>query len=139
MSRPGLLRRLAAICYDGLLLGAVLFAATAVLLPFTGGQAIRPQQPLYNLYLLAVGCVYFVWFWMHGGQTLGMRAWRLRLQCTDCRPLTWLRCWLRVLSAILSWTAFGLGFLWVLFDRQGWSWHDRISRTELVVAVNRPA
>ena len=64
---PGLGRRLAAIAYDSILLVAVLFVATAILLPLTGGEAIGPSHGLYPAYLMAVAFGYFGWFWTHGG------------------------------------------------------------------------
>ena len=57
----GLPRRLAAVAYDAFLLFALLFVATALLLPFSGGQAISSSNGLYPLYLLAVSYLYFTW------------------------------------------------------------------------------
>ena len=73
--RPAtLFRRLAALFYDSLLLLAVWFIATALLLPFTSGEAIRPHNPLLSSYLLFISFFFYGWFWIHGGQTLGMSA-----------------------------------------------------------------
>lgn len=129
---PGLARRLAVMCYDGLLLFAVLFAATAVILPLTGGEAVAPNDPLYSGYLLAVSFAYFGWFWTHGGQTLGMRAWGVRVVDGSGRPPGWRRGLLRFVAALLSWLPLGLGFLWVIVDGRKRAWHDRLSGTRLV-------
>lgn len=130
-------RRLLAILYDGLLLAAVLMVATAVLLPLTGGEAIPKRgNTLYQLYLLAVGTGFFALFWRHGGQTLGMRAWRLRLQGAH-GPVSWREAWLRAGAALLSWLPLGLGFAWSLIDRERLAWHDRLSGTRLVVTPRR--
>lgn len=134
----GLFRRLAALLYDTLLLLAVLFIATALLLPFTHGEAMRPHNPFYSTYLLFVGFFFFGWFWMHGGQTLGMRAWRLQLRRLDGKPLTWWHALLRFMSAIPSWAFAGLGFLWILVDRRRLAWHDRISETCIVQLTENP-
>ncbi|HSS65544.1 MAG TPA: RDD family protein [Gammaproteobacteria bacterium] len=130
---PGLLRRLAIICYDGLLLFAVLFAATAIVLPLNRGQAFAPQNPLYSVYLLVVSFFYFGWFWTHGGQTLGMRAWGVRLLGRRASRVSWRECLVRYLAALLSLIPFGVGFLWAGVDREKRAWHDRISGTRLVV------
>ena len=127
----GLPRRLAAAAYDAFLLFAVLFAATALLLPFTGGQAISPGNPAYLLYLLAVSYSYFGWFWRHGGQTLGMRAWHIRVRALRGGPVSWEQGAVRFLVAILSWAAGGAGFLWTCVDAERRAWHDRLSRTVL--------
>ncbi len=130
-----MLRRFGAIFYDGLLLFAVLFAGTAALLPLTGGRAVAPGSGWYQAYLLALSFLYFGWFWTHGGQTLGMRAWRLRLRVRghDEGRLPWRWALARFLTAGLSWAALGLGFAWALWDPERLTWHDRLSGTMLVL------
>ena len=123
---------MAAIAYDCLLLAAVLFVATAVLLPVTGGEAIGAGSGWYAAYLAAVCFAYFGWFWTHGGQTLGMRSWRLRLVGAGKNGATWRHALVRFLGAGFSWLAFGAGFLWLLVDPERLTWHDRISATRIV-------
>jgi uncharacterized RDD family membrane protein YckC len=123
---------MAAIAYDTLLVTAVLFVATAVLLALTGGEAIRPGSGWYSAYLMAVSFVYFGWFWTHGGQTLGMRSWRLRLVGAGDNGATWRQALLRFVGAGFSWLAIGAGFLCLLVDPQRLTWHDRISATRIV-------
>jgi uncharacterized RDD family membrane protein YckC len=130
-SAPGLFRRLAAIVYDLLLLGAVLFAATAAILPFNSGDAFRPDQYFYPAYLIGVSFLFFGWFWTHGGQTLGMRAWKIKVLTTDRNPINWRQAALRFFSALLSWLILGLGFWWILLDKQKRGWHDRLSQTQI--------
>jgi len=127
----GLWRRLAAMLYDTLLLFAVLVLATIVWLPFTGGEAV--ENRLLFPWLMVVSFFFFGWFWTHGGQTLGMKAWRLRAQSYDGYQLTWLQALIRFSVAILSWLPVGAGFIWQWFDRDGLTWHDRASGTYLAV------
>lgn len=129
---PGLFHRLAIMTYDGVLLLAVLFAATAVLLPFTGGEAIRPHHPGYTAYLLLVSFLYFAWCWTHGGQTLAMRTWHVRLVTADGDAPGWKRSLARFAAALLAWLPLGAGHLWVVLDRERLAWHDRLSGTRLV-------
>jgi uncharacterized RDD family membrane protein YckC len=124
-------RRLAAIVYDCVLLLAVLFAATAALLPFSGGEAISSGNGLYTAYLLIVSFGYFGWFWTHGGQTLGMRSWHLGLEGADETAVTWRQALLRFFGALLSWLALGAGYLWLLADPERRTWHDRLSGTRI--------
>lgn len=131
MSIAGFLRRIAAILYDSLLLIAVLFAATAVILPLNNGEAFASNNLFYLTYLFIVSFLYFGWFWTHGGQTLGMAAWKLKVLTQQHQPISWKFALVRFLTAILSWALFGLGFLWILFDRNKQSWHDRISQTAI--------
>jgi len=127
-----LLRRLGAICYDILLLFSILFIATALLLPLTGGEAIQNGNPLFSTYLFFICFFFYGWFWTHGGQTLGMRAWKIRVQQRNGGDITWWQAMQRFLVAIVSWLALGLGFLWMLIDRDKMTWHDRYSETVLV-------
>ena len=130
----GLLRRLAAILYDGLLLLALLFIVSAIHLTVSGGaEASGRPDLLRSILFLLVSFGFFAWFWTHGGQTLGMRAWRIRLQNRGGGPITLWQALLRFLVAIFSWLPLGLGFLWSLFDKEGLAWHDRYSMSELVV------
>lgn len=131
--RAGLWRRLAALLYDALLIFSLLFAATALWLVFTGGEAVTTGNILFQLYLGTVTILFYGWCWTHGGQTLGMKAWRLQLRALDGRPIGWPQALRRCGAGVLSWAALGLGYLWVLFDRDRLTWHDRLSGTEVVV------
>ena len=128
---PGLGRRFAAIAYDSLLLAAVLFVATAALMPFSGGEAIRPGDVWYTAYLVVLSFGYFGWFWTHGGQTLGMRSWRLRLVGAGENGVSWRQALVRFVGACFSWLAFGAGFVWLLVDTDRLTWHDRVSGTRI--------
>ncbi|MCB1735059.1 MAG: RDD family protein [Gammaproteobacteria bacterium] len=129
--RPGLLRRLAAVGYDFLLLLSVWFLASFLILPFTHGEAVDTSNWWFKLYLLVVTFLFYAWFWTHGGQTLGMRAWRMKLLTEDRKTIGWGRAALRFSVAGLSWGAFGLGWLWMLWDRDQNTWHDTLSRSRM--------
>jgi uncharacterized RDD family membrane protein YckC len=120
--------------YDTLVLAALWMAATAPLLVLTGGEAISGVLVwLFRLYLLVIAATFFGWFWTHGGQTLGMRAWRAKLETRDGLPVNWRRAGLRFLAVLLSIACGGLGYLWALADRDRLTWHDRLSATRVVV------
>ena len=124
-----------AIVYDVFLLIALLFVATAAAMIVTGGEAIEPGQaiyPFYLIYLLTISFVFFGWFWTHGGQTLGMKTWKIRLQRENGRPITWTLALIRFVTAMLSWSAAGLGYLWALLDSRKRTWHDIAARCVLV-------
>ncbi|MGH8500437.1 MAG: RDD family protein, partial [Methylococcales bacterium] len=129
---PGFRRRLGAILYDGLVLSGLLFAATACVLPFNGGQAISPDQWQFPAYLALVSFLFFGWFWTHGGQTLGMRAWKIRVTNLSGEPITWSQALIRFACALLSWSAAGIGYWWIAFSRDHNGWHDLLSRSRIV-------
>ena len=71
-----------AIIYDLFLLIALLFIATTVMMMFNQGKAIESGQaiyPVYVAYLLAISYGFYGWFWTHGGQTLGMKTWKMNM------------------------------------------------------------
>lgn len=85
-----------------------------------------------RLALMAGTAAYFILSWRRGGQTIGMRAWRLHLTSADGSPITSKQAWLRFGVAWLSTLALGLGFLWCLIDRDRRSWHDIAAGTRLI-------
>jgi len=128
----GILRRLIAMFYDSLLLVSVLLLATGIVMFLTGNAEVR-HEPLFQILLLATSFLFYTWFWLHGGQTLGMRAWRLRVQRPDGRPITLWQATLRFTLAIPCLALGGLGFFWMLVDRDRMTLYDRLSRTVMVV------
>ena len=75
----GLFRRLFAISYDGFLLIAILFVVSAIATAINGGKAVEPGDALYPVLVLLIfslSYLYFSWFWIHGGQSLGMKTWQ---------------------------------------------------------------
>jgi uncharacterized RDD family membrane protein YckC len=131
-----LIRRLAAIFYDSLLLFAILFIATAVLIPFTGGLAISSENLLYFPYLSICSYLFFTWQWTHGGQTLGMRAWKIKVFNMQSGPVSSQMARMRFVLAAMSWLFAGAGFLWCIFDADKLCFHDRYSGTKLCKVNN---
>jgi len=151
----GLTRRLAALLYDTLLLLALLFVATLPILPLTGGEAITPAAQhsaayLYRGYLALLALGFFGLPWTRGGQTLGMKSWKIRLETREGSPPGWGAAALRftlglalALAAMLGlWLARAPGLsmrdlaaaaliapalanhAWIVFDRRGRSLQD---------------
>ncbi len=138
----GLLRRLGALFYDSLLLAALLMVVTAALLPLTGGEAIdAARNPLlewvYRGLLLATVALYYGIPWTRRGQTLGMVAWRLRLERSDGTLPRWSDVPKRLAAATLSLLPAGLGWWWMLVDPERLTWHDRLSGTRIVLMPPR--
>jgi uncharacterized RDD family membrane protein YckC len=106
---PGLRRRLAAFVYEGVLLFGVLMAAALVY-----GLATQQRHALVGMhglqaFLFLVLGLYFVWFWSHGGQTVAMKTWHIRLLTHDDRPVPPARAALRY---VLSWLWFMPALAW---------------------------
>lgn len=134
----GVLRRFGAMLYDLLVVIALMFIVTALFLPFTGGEAITPDRSvlverIYQVALLLVVVLFFCVFWTRRGQTIGMLAWRLRVERNDGSVLTWRDALLRLAGACVSLAALGLGYFWIWIDSERRAWHDRWSGTRVVV------
>jgi uncharacterized RDD family membrane protein YckC len=136
---PFLLRRLAAMVYDTLLVLPLIMASVAVfmgvrtlLLGSPGeGEVVQLDANLVRLVALVTVIAFFCWFWIKNGQTLGMQAWRIKLVTfSGEKPGA-------KASVLRSAACLGLGYLWCLVDRRGRYWHDYISGTELVLLPKR--
>ena len=140
----GLGRRLAAMFYDFLLCTALLivtgFVYKLIQAAIIGEERLRAMtdagkldgDPLYSTVLLLVLFAFFAKFWTHGGQTLGMQVWGIRVQNADGSAISLWQSLLRFMVSIASWLCVGLGFFWSLYDKQKRTWHDIYSDTRVV-------
>jgi len=137
-------RRFAAIFYDAFLLAALWTIATMAL------TLVAPDHPIVlRLVMFCVGFAFFGWFWTHGGQTLGMRAWRVRVVRQDGAALVATIALLRYLAglapimlalycvSIAGWIAAPIalaGFVPCWLDPRRRALHDLVAGTQLVSA-----
>jgi len=101
-------------------------------------QLSAGEQQVLNAHLVQLLTVFsivgfFTIFWLNGGQTLGMQAWRIKLVNFQGGPPSAGRALLRCLGAFLSAACLGLGYLWCLIDHNNRYWHDYLSGTELIL------
>lgn len=134
-ANASLFRRLAANFYDLLLLLGVLFVVSAIAVAINKGVAVK--HPAYYIALLLATFVFFGWFWTHGGQTLGLRTWRLKLISQDSESVSWNQAALRFVCAFIAYLPAGLGLLWMLIDKDKLALHDRLSSTRLITMPKR--
>jgi uncharacterized RDD family membrane protein YckC len=123
---PGLARRLAGMLYEALTAFAVAFFAGALFLVATGARDATQGALRHELQAVVAAALaaYYLFCWLRGGQTLAMKAWRIRLvQVTPRKAVVRL-----VLAALLL----PLSILWALFDREGQFLHDRLAGTKLI-------
>ncbi len=152
---PGLMRRMAAFTYEGVILFGVLMIAGYLYSTLTGQRHALQGKAGQQFFLFLVLGIYFVWFWSHGGQTVAMKAWHVRLVDAQGRAVTQARALCRYVLSYLwflpalatAWIAgldssaqiFGLlavGVLsYALLSRlhpQRQFWHDAVCGTRLV-------
>lgn len=119
--------------YETLLLLGVL--SVAFMLPQLAlgfGLGIVLPGPLLLLHVFAVLGAYFLWYWQHGGQTLAMQTWKLKISTASGKPPTLQQLVVRYLVAWLGLISYGAGLLWALFDRDRQFLHDRLAGTRIV-------
>jgi uncharacterized RDD family membrane protein YckC len=131
MRSAPLSRRLGAMLYDGLLVVALMMFATVPFVIVRGGESVEPGDPYYRLTMLIIAWLFFAGFWSRSGRTLGLQAWRLRIETSAGERPGFGTASLRFLAALISWLPLGLGFWWQLWDKDSLSWHDRLSGTRL--------
>ncbi len=147
-----LLKQIIAMLYDSFLIAAILFIATAILLPFNKGEAVGGI--FYSIYLLLLVFIFYSWFWHKSGQTLGMRVWKIQIINIYGFNPSWSVCFLRLSLATLPpviFLALNRYFLFtenskveafavILFFFAGYLWrlftvntlHDQMSNTRII-------
>ena len=156
-THASIFRRGAAMVYDGLLCFAVAVVASLATLPFSGGKGSTEFNPVLTIYFVAVFYLFFGWFWTHGGQTLGMRAWHTKLLKQNNEPICWQTALVRYLlslpmwffwflvvqivggygqvpylSTLPAWLLIIIAICWTVFDHIPNNWRDRISKTKII-------
>ena len=145
--RAGFWRRFASLVYDTLAIIAFamltvvlyLFAIQGLIsldvIALNGAEDVSARikgslllSGIRSSLLVLVGLVFFGYFWTKSGQTIGMRAWRLKVQTSQGSLISWPQAIIRSISALL-----GLGNLVVLVDfKNKKALQDYLSKTEVV-------
>jgi len=119
-----------AMAYDSLLILALWFLTTGIVVVLNGSEAVRGAW-FQSLLFLEV-YLFHMHFWRRNGATLGMQAWHLRIQTPSGAPVTLMQGAIRCVVGSLSLLAFGLGYLWILIDPGRRSWNDYASKSHVV-------
>jgi uncharacterized RDD family membrane protein YckC len=112
--------------------------ATFILVIARGGTPVPPGNLAYQLLLAAITATFFIGFWLRGGQTLGMRAWRLRVERRSGGPLDPGTAVIRFAAGLVSTATLGVGLCWLWIDRDRLPWHDRWAGTRVIVLPKDP-
>ncbi len=132
LTPSSLLSRFAAMVYELLLVTAVVFVASFLIMPVIGDMHAPWQRHLFQIYILGVLFAYFSAFWLRSGQTLAMKTWRIRLVQQNGDPLNFKQTMLRFVLALMGLMLAGIGFCWAFFDRDKQFLHDRLAGTRLI-------
>ena len=131
----GLFRRTSALIYDLMIIIAILFLASAIailiVVMFIGTEAVTEQRvlienPLYFAWLMFCWFYYYAWCWRNGGQTLGMKTWRLKLVSDDGEIISYKNSLIRFASSL-----FGIANIMLLLpEKRGWQ--DTLSHSNII-------
>jgi uncharacterized RDD family membrane protein YckC len=130
-------RRLVALIYELLILLAILFIGALPAVMLTAHWIHPLARYFLQLWLLLVCGFCYSIQWVHYGQTLPMKTWKMHLVRRDGKTLTYRDAIQRYLSAVVGTLFFGIGFLWAIFDSERLFLHDRIAGTAIVLNQNR--
>jgi len=97
----------------------------------TGEIAIIPADSFLSLFLKSlwtlISFFYFAYFWTKSGQTPGMKVWKVKAMTHFGKIMSWKNALYRYVFSL-----FGLGLIWILFDKQKLALQDRLSNTHLI-------
>lgn len=152
---PTLLRRMAAFTYEGVVLfGLVMVFGAIYSITTNQTHGLHGRNGMQAAMFLVLA-LYFIWFWTHGGQTLAMRSWQLRLVSAQGGPITLKQALIRFMlswvwfipSLLTSWLAnwhqtkllYGAMLVWIgmyallsKLQPQQQFWHDSICGTRVI-------
>ena len=135
MHSVGFFRRILALVYDSLVVAGILLSFTLLLVIFNEGYA-EPGSFISIVQLIVCVCVgpfFYSYFWLvNNGQTIGMQAWKIRLVPLNNSKLNAKQTYLRCLVSTLSFVCFGIGYFWILFNKNNLSWSDIVTQTRIV-------
>lgn len=141
-----LVKRLLSIFYDILIIFFVTVALTILIQQLiinlelvtlekikdaTGEIAIIPPDGILSTVLKSlwtiISFIFFGFYWTKRGQTPGMRVWKVKAISHSGQLMNWKNALYRYVFAL-----FGLGLIWIVFDKQGLALQDRFSNTSLI-------
>ena len=135
MHSAGFFRRILALVYDSLVIAGILLSFTLLLVILNGGYAVPGSfvSIVQLIVCVCVGPLFYSYFWLvNNGQTIGMQAWKIRLVSLNSSKLNAKQTYLRCLVSTLSFVCFGIGYFWILFNKNNLSWSDFATNTRIV-------
>jgi len=135
MQTAGFIKRILALVYDSLLMGAIILVLSLLLVFANGGYPESGSFVSFIQFFILVftGPIFYSYFWIiNKGQTTGMQAWKIQLVTVDETELNIKKTMLRCLVSTISFACFGLGYLWILYNKDNLSWADILTKTKVI-------
>ena len=135
MQPAGFLKRVLALVYDSLLIGAIVLVLSLLLVFINGGYPESGSVVSFIQFfiLVFVGPIFYSYFWItNKGQTTGMLAWKIKLVSMDETELNLKQTILRCLISTISFVCLGLGYFWIFYNKNNLSWSDILTKTKVI-------
>ncbi len=134
MSKTNVLKHVAAFIYDVFPVIGILIVTSGLTLILRTGNEVQAHTWWFQALVLCEIALYYIYFWKVGGQTIGMKAWKIHIKPNDKsqQQLSWKQACLRFVIGIFSTAFFGLGLFWKYFSNEGKSWMDLVSDSHTV-------
>ena len=135
MQPAGFLKRVLALVYDSLLIGAIVLVLSLLLVFVNGGYPESGSFVSFIQFFILVfaGPIFYSYFWLaNKGQTTGMQAWKIKLVSIDETELNIKKTMLRCLISTISFVCFGLGYFWIFYNKNNLSWSDILTKTKVI-------
>ena len=135
MQPAGFLKRVLALVYDSLLIGAIVLVLSLLLVFVNGGYPESGSFVSFIQFFILVfaGPIFYSYFWLaNKGQTTGMQAWKIQLVTIDETELNIKKTLLRCLISTISFVCFGLGYFWIFYNKNNLSWSDILTKTKVI-------
>jgi uncharacterized RDD family membrane protein YckC len=139
ITAPSFFKLGACLIYEALVVIALLLAGTAIFVLLLGEATVGIKRYLLQMFLWLIAGIYFIWCWQRKGQTLAMQTWQLKLVNQEAQLLSLKAAIIRYVLANFSLMVFGLGFLWVLVDRDRLFLHDRLLKNKIIYVQRKKA
>jgi uncharacterized RDD family membrane protein YckC len=120
-------RRILALLYDLLLVASLLVLASLLVVMVNGGESTDPNHPAKIAFFIGVVFVYFGYSWVNGGQTVGMKAWKIKLISEVSRRISWTQALVRFAFAMPL-----VGLIWSMFNAKHQGFHDTAANTVMI-------
>ena len=133
MNNSSIWKHYAAFFYDLFPILGILLLTGFITLLFRNGQEVPPGTLWFNIITSFEILLYYVYSWKVGGQTLGMRAWRIKIVSNDGNNgISWKNSLIRFVVGVFSTVTLGFGIFWKLFSKDNKSWMDLISQSKTI-------
>tara|TARA_B110000008_G_scaffold49505_1_gene48398 strand:+ start:6067 stop:6477 length:411 start_codon:yes stop_codon:yes gene_type:complete len=122
-------KRIAATIYDIFLLLGVWFGVGSIALWLNNSEILHPGVGLSIVIVSA--WIFYSFFWMRGGKTLGMAVWNIEIYSLKSNNITFMQATLRFYVNLLIFILMGVPLLQIYFSKDRLAINDRISMTSL--------